>query len=141
MTKFCDKHHMPDCPWCYTPPTPSTEELTDEVERLKKELEKVKAERDEIAMIVGEEQFALGETEGERRAMQRVKDAIDVEFDRHTPTRPSVDCIEMESARTALSLLKARLGLGEEEKPVVFKCTCTLGQLENRQCTCEEEKK
>jgi len=79
----------------------------DEVERLKKELANVQAERDEIAMVVGEEQFALGEVEGERRAKERVKEAINKAFFKWANDN---------SVGFALEDIEKELGLGEEEQ-------------------------
>jgi len=97
MTKFCDKHHMPVCPWCYIPPTPSTEELIAEVDRLKKELEQLRK------MEGGSIDYKNGLVEGERRAMERVKEAI-----------IKVKAYRKLIGHNSINQLEEELGLGEE---------------------------
>lgn len=85
-------------------------ELDREVERLKKELESEKAKNSGIALGSFDHGYEIGKddglAEGERRAMQRVKEII---FKIHHPNKEGWCVI------SPAELLK-ELGLGEEEK-------------------------
>lgn len=102
-----------------------------EIERLKKEL----SDMGERAVRDMYDENCEGIAEGERRAMERLKEVI-----KRAKSRVA-DTSEGRAYYLAIVDIETDAGLGEEERPVVFKCSCTLAELKERSCPCGKEEK